>query len=256
MIWFARWLPWWTSWISERNHFSNSKSPCCPDGFHQVSAPAPDELTIEELKDGCCGGHRGYGNKMALTILNLHVYPMPPPSFCSIRLTIRELMRFENFQDGHLGGHIRYRNRTTLAILNLYVAPMSPIKFGLNPHYSLGDVVWRTIRWLPWRPSWMTEWNEFSSSEYISPQWLPPRFSLIRHTVRGQVSFQDFQAGPHGSHLGYWNETNLTILNLHVAPMPPTKFGLNPTSFGSRCGLMSFNIAIVAAILVIRTERF
>ena len=26
------------SWISERNHFSNSKSQCCPDAFHQVSA--------------------------------------------------------------------------------------------------------------------------------------------------------------------------------------------------------------------------
>ena len=27
---FSRWLPWWSSWMSERNHFSNSKSPCCP----------------------------------------------------------------------------------------------------------------------------------------------------------------------------------------------------------------------------------
>ena len=34
---FSRWLPWWPSWISERNYFSNSKSPCCPDAFHQVS---------------------------------------------------------------------------------------------------------------------------------------------------------------------------------------------------------------------------
>ena len=37
---FSRWLPWWPSWISEENHFSNSKSPCCPDAFHQVSAPS------------------------------------------------------------------------------------------------------------------------------------------------------------------------------------------------------------------------
>ena len=39
VIWrISRWLPWWQSLISERNHFSNSKSPCCPDAFHQLSA--------------------------------------------------------------------------------------------------------------------------------------------------------------------------------------------------------------------------
>ena len=37
VIWrFSRWLPWWPSWISEQNHFSNSKSPCCLDAFHQA----------------------------------------------------------------------------------------------------------------------------------------------------------------------------------------------------------------------------
>ena len=66
----------------------------------------------------------------------------------------------------------------------------------------------------------------------MSPQCLPPSFSLIRLTVREQISFQDFQAGKHGGHLGYWNGTNLAILNLHATPMPPTKFGLNPT-YGS-----------------------
>ena len=50
-------------------------------------------------------------------------------------------MMFEDFQDGHLGGNLRYQNRMTLAILKLYVAQMPPIKFGLNPHYSLGDVI-------------------------------------------------------------------------------------------------------------------
>ena len=37
-----------------------------------------------------------------------------------------------------------------------------------------------------------------------------------------------------GSHLGYWNETILAILNLYVATMPPTKFQLNPTWFWRR----------------------
>ena len=61
----------------------------------------------------------------------------------------------------------------------------------------------------------------------MSPQCLPPSFSLIRLTIREQMSFQDFQAGHHGSHLGYWNKMNCAILNLHVTT--PTMFGLNPT---------------------------
>ena len=39
VIWrFSRWLQRWPSWISRGNHFSNSKSPCCPNAFHQVLA--------------------------------------------------------------------------------------------------------------------------------------------------------------------------------------------------------------------------
>ena len=44
------------------------------------------------------------------------------------------------------------------------------------------------------------------------------------------MSFEDFQDGSHGSHLGYWKGTILAILNLHFATMPPTKFQLNLTS--------------------------
>ena len=43
------------------------------------------------------------------------------------------------------------------------------------------------------------------------------------------MSFEEFQDGHQGGHLGYWNKTILAILNLHVATMPPTKFHLNPT---------------------------
>ena len=30
-----------------------------------------------------------------------------------------------------------------------------------------GDVVWRISRWPPWRPSWISEQNEFSNSESL-----------------------------------------------------------------------------------------
>ena len=46
------------------------------------------------------------------------------------------------------------------------------------------------------------------------------------------MSLEEFQDGHHGSHLGHGNGTILTIMHLHVATMPPTKFQLNPT-YGS-----------------------
>ena len=70
-------------------------------------------------------------------------------------------MSFETFHGSHLG----YPNRTILAILNLcrsyashQVAAQSDLGLG-------GDVVWRISRWPPWRPSWISEWNDFSNSE-------------------------------------------------------------------------------------------
>ena len=43
------------------------------------------------------------------------------------------------------------------------------------------------------------------------------------------MSFEEFQDGVHGGHLGYRNGTTLAILNLYVAPTPPIKFWLYPT---------------------------
>ena len=39
VVWrISRWLPWWPSWVSERNNFSNSESLWCSDASHQVLA--------------------------------------------------------------------------------------------------------------------------------------------------------------------------------------------------------------------------
>ena len=44
-----------------------------------------------------------------------------------------------------------------------------------------------------------------------------------------ETCFEEFQYGCHGSHLGYRNGISLAVLNLHVSPMPLTKFQLNPS---------------------------
>ena len=43
------------------------------------------------------------------------------------------------------------------------------------------------------------------------------------------ISFEEFQDGRHGGHLGYRNGTILAILNLCFIVMPPIKFLLNLT---------------------------
>ena len=70
-----------------------------------------------------------------------------------------------------------------------------------------------------WQPSWILEQNNFSNSE--SP--CLPSSSTLSDKVREEMLFEQFQD------LGYWNGMILAILNLHVAPMPPTKFHFNLT---------------------------
>ena len=45
-----------------------------------------------------------------------------------------------------------------------------------------------------------------------------------------EKSFEEFQDGCHGGHLGYQNGTILAILNLYITPMPLFKFWLNLTN--------------------------
>ena len=62
---------------------------------------------------------------------------------------------------------------------------------------------------------------------------MPPiKFQLIGLTVWEEMSFEKFQNGRHGGHLGYRNGKIVAILNFHVATMPPTKFQFNLT-YGS-----------------------
>ena len=43
------------------------------------------------------------------------------------------------------------------------------------------------------------------------------------------MSFEEFQDGHRGGHLGNQNGTILTIVNVCVTVMPPIKFWLSPT---------------------------
>ena len=151
------------------------------------------------------------------------------PSSCgSIRLTIWERMSFEEFQDGSHGGHVGQQNGTILMILNLYNAPMPPINFRVNQTYDLGGVVFGGIsRWPPLGRSLISERNDcFGNSESESLWCRPFSFGSIRLTV-WEMSFEEFQDGCRGGHLGYRSETILLLLWISVS------LWCLPSSFGS-----------------------
>ena len=50
-----------------------------------------------------------------------------------------------------------------LAFFDLQVTMMLPSKFGVNwPFGSGGEAKNRFSRWLPWWPSWISDWHDFS----------------------------------------------------------------------------------------------
>ena len=70
-----------------------------------------------------------------------------------------------------------------------------------------------------------------------------------------EMSFEEFQDGYPGGHLGYQNGTILAILNLCVTVIHQV-LAQSDLRFERRCHLKNFNMAAVAAILDIGTKRF
>ena len=155
-------------------------------------------------------------------------------------------MWFEDQQDGQdgcHGGHLWYQKGTILAIL--HAAPMPSTKFLLYPTYGSGaDNNWRLPRWSPWQPSWIPFWCRCQKCEKMWHYWHRdeawtmvnrPQHKLAWSKAPGELTFEDLQDGYCGGHRGYHNKMVLPILNLHAAPMPPTKCWAQclPLSFGS-----------------------
>ena len=69
---------------------------------------------------------------------------------------------------------------------------------------------------------------------------MPPRKFWLNPSYCEIISFEEFQDGNHGDHVGYQKGMILAILILHVAPMPPIKFLLN-TTYGFKEAVVSRN---------------
>ena len=53
---------------------------------------------------------------------------------------------------------------------------MLPTKFGVNWPFSSGEVKNRFSRWQPWRPSWISNQNDFSYFDLLVTLTLPIKF--------------------------------------------------------------------------------
>ena len=90
-------------------------------------------------------------------------------------------------------------DRTILAIFDLQVSSMLLTKFHVNWIFGLGEEVKnRFLRWQPWRPSWISDLNDFS---YKSPRCFLLSFESTGFTVHEKKRKTDFQDGGQGGHL-------------------------------------------------------
>ena len=77
-------------------------------------------------------------------------------------LSVEENKQKIDFQDGRHGGHLGFTIGMILAIFDLQVTPMLPSKFGVNWLFGSGEEAKnRFSRWRPWRPSWISDRNDF-----------------------------------------------------------------------------------------------
>ena len=87
----------------------------------------------------------------------------PDASLESTGLSVQEKKRKIDFQDGGHGGHLGFLIGTILAIFDLQVTLIVPSKFGVNWPFGSGEEAKnRFSRWQPWRPSWISDRNDFS----------------------------------------------------------------------------------------------
>ena len=101
-------------------------------------------------------------------------------TFETIGLSVQEKKRKIDFQDGCHGGHLGFPIGMILAIFDLQVTPMLPSKFGVNWPFGSGkEAKNRFPRWLPWRPSWISNQHDFSYFFYLQvTPMLPSKFGV------------------------------------------------------------------------------
>ena len=192
------------------------------------------------------GSHLGYRNRMILAVLNLidcvgvEWLVSPCGSFCVVFQRKGENRRDRDSRDERGTAKKENKNeseeteeiKTSPSTLTCYKdrRPCPTVN-----QYQLDAPVTQDTRHLHHtRPPqfWI----------YVAPM-SPIKYRLSQNNGLGGAVIWRSSRWVTWGHLGYQNGMILAILNLHVVPMPPTKFGLNWTKFGRRCGFNIFKLA-------------
>ena len=121
--------------------------------------------SLIDFQDGGHGGHLGF---QTWTIVFIFLIYMSSrcflQSFKSGGCWVQEKKQKIDFQDDGHGGHLEYLIETILSILDLQVTLMLPTKFHVNwPFGSEEEAKKRFLSRPPWRQTWLSDLNDFSS---------------------------------------------------------------------------------------------
>ena len=126
------------------------------------------------FQDGCHGDHLEFPIGMLLAIFDLQAAPILPIRFGSTGLLVPNW-----FLTCCHGGHLGFLIWTILAIFDLQVALILPIKFCVNRLFNSGEEA--KNRFSRWRPSWISDQNNFSYFWSTSQRCFLPSFESIGH---------------------------------------------------------------------------
>ena len=139
---------------------------CLPSSFGSIGRMVWEEMSFKVFQDGCHDGHLGYLNGMILAILNLCHYDTSHQFLAQSNLRSGRRCRLKNFKMATMAAILDIRTEHFSNSESLCCSNASHQVLAQST-YGLGDVVWTISRWPPWRPSWISEQNEFSNSESL-----------------------------------------------------------------------------------------
>ena len=133
------------------------------------------------------GGHLTFPIGTILAIFDLQVTPMLPAKFKVNKPSGSGEQVKKIFSRWPPCGYLGFPIGTILAIFDLQVTPMLSTKFRVNWPFGSGEEAKNRIsRWRPWRPSWISDRNNFSYFLiYNSPQCFLPSIESTGPGCRG-----------------------------------------------------------------------